>query len=62
MNKDIEKYLYVQAKLLNFIELAYNEGKIDKTQFQELLNEKMQLINGYKARITNFDAREFIKV
>ena len=50
----------MQVKLLNFIELAFNESKISKQQFEELLAEKMSKINDLKMKIPNFHPDNFI--
>lgn len=48
--------------MLNFIELAFNENKISKKEFENHLAEKMSKINDLKMKIPSFNPEKFINV
>lgn len=58
-NSEIEKYIYVHLKLLNFVEVAYIESKIDDETYRNKTASLMSKINTLKTQIPNWKVDEF---
>lgn len=61
-NSEIDKYLYVQIKLLNLVEVAYIENRIDETTYKSKLSQLMTKINSLKAQLPHFNPDAFFQV
>lgn len=61
-NTEIDKYLYVQIKLLNLVEVANIESKIDDHTYKSKISQLMTKINSLKAQMPNFNPDAFFQV
>jgi len=59
---EVEKYLYVQLKMLNFVEVAYIENRISDDVYKSKVNGIMNKISTLKAQIPNFNVDNYFKV
>lgn len=58
-NSEIERYIYVHVKLLNFVEVAYIENKIDDDTYRTKTSGLMTKIQTLRGQIPNFKVDEF---
>ena len=61
-SSDIDRLLYVQMKLLNFVEVAYIENRISQEVYSEKIQSIMSKINTLKQQTHNFNVDNFFIV
>ncbi len=59
---DTERYLFIHIKLLNFVEVAYNENRISDDDYRKKIEGLMPKISGLKAQLPNFHVDSFFMV
>ena len=61
-NTEIERYLYVQVKLLNFVEVSYIENKITDEVYKQKVGQLVDKLNSQKQQIPSFSEDNFFQV
>lgn len=59
---EIERYLFIQIKLLNFVEVAYIENKLADDVYRQKTNQLMEKINSLKQQLPSFNVDNYFQV